>query len=118
MRPGTFEMIIGAKRDPHFGPVVMVGHGGIFVEIMEKISLRLAPVTSAEVDQMIDELPGSKAFHGVRGLPPMNLEALKDAIIRVSWLMSAFPEIDQLDINPFIVSDSQAYALDARIFLK
>jgi acetyltransferase len=118
MRPGAFEMIIGAKRDPQFGPVVMLGHGGIFVEILAKVCLRLAPVSPGEVDRMIEELPGAEAFHGVRGFPPVNIRALKDAVLRVSWLMTNFEEIDQIDINPFVVSDSQAYALDARIIMK
>ncbi len=117
-RPGTFELIVGAKRDPHFGPVVMVGHGGIFVEVMAKVSLRLAPMTLGDVDRMIEELPGARVFQGVRGLPAINLGPLKEAIVRIAWLMTNFPEIDQLDINPFVVSDSEAYALDARIFLR
>lgn len=116
-RPGTFELIVGAKRDPHFGPVVMVGQGGIFVEVMSKVSVRLAPMTIGDVDRMIEELPGAKVFQGVRGLPATNLAPLKEAIVRIAWLMTNFPEIDQLDINPFLVSDSEAYALDARIFL-
>ena len=81
--PGQYELIIGGKRDPHFGPVVLVGHGGIFVEVFGKTSLRMAPLSLREVEEMIDEMPGSEILGGVRGRPPVDREALKDAILRV-----------------------------------
>ncbi len=115
--PGSFEMIIGAKRDPQFGPVVMLGHGGIFVEVIGKTSLRIAPLPLAEIELMIDELPGSELLKGVRGLPPADREALVDAINRVGHLMVEHPEISSIDINPILVSASGAVALDTRLFL-
>lgn len=116
--PGDLELIVGGKRDPHFGPVVLVGHGGIMVEVLARMSLRTAPLPEAEIEEMIEELPGSEILGGVRGLPPVDRDALKDAIARVAWLMLNFPEIDSIDINPVLVSPSGARALDARIFLK
>ncbi|HTY24737.1 MAG TPA: acetate--CoA ligase family protein [Desulfomonilaceae bacterium] len=116
--PGDVELIIGGKRDPHFGPVVLLGHGGTLVEVLARTSLRTAPLAPAEIDEMIEELPGSEILSGVRGLPAVDKEALKDAIARVAHLMVNFPQIESIDINPLLVSSSGARALDARIFLK
>lgn len=116
--PGALELIVGGMRDPHFGPMVLLGHGGIFVEILGKTSLRMAPVLPDEVEEMIEELPGSEIFKGVRGRPPIDRESLKNAVLAVADLMVRFPEIDQIDINPIIVSSKGAQAVDARIFLR
>ncbi len=116
--PGAYELIIGGKRDPHFGPMVLLGHGGIFVEIFGKAALRMAPLSHAEIEEMIEELPGSEILKGVRGMHPVDIEALKDAILRVAELMVNFPEIGQIDLNPIVVSSTGAQALDARIFLE
>ena len=115
--PGSLELIVGGKRDPNFGPVVLLGHGGIFVEAFGQTSLRTAPLSTGEIDEMIEELPGSEIFKGLRGQPPIDKEALKDAILRVAHLMVHFPEIDSIDINPLLVSSSGVQAIDARIFL-
>lgn len=115
---GQYELIVGGKRDPHFGPVVLVGHGGIFVEVFGKTSLRMAPLSLREVEEMIDEMPGSEILGGVRGRPPVDREALNDAILRVAHLMVRFPEIDQIDVNPIICSSDGAIAVDARVFLR
>lgn len=114
---GSFELIVGGKRDPHFGPVVLLGHGGIFVEIFGKTSLRIAPLSGKEIEKMIEALPGSEILKGLRGMPPVDHEALKDAIGRVAHLMVEFPEIGSIDINPILASDSGALCLDARIVL-
>jgi len=116
--PGRYELIIGGKRDPQFGPVVLVGYGGIFVEVFGKTSLRMAPVSLREVEEMIDEMPGSEILRGLRGRPAIDREALKDAILRVAHLMVRFPEIDQIDVNPIICSSAGAVAVDARVFLR
>lgn len=115
--PGACELIIGGKRDPHFGPMVLLGHGGIFVEILGKATLRMAPLSHAEIEEMIKELPGSEILNGVRGMLPVDMEALKDAVLRVAELMVNFPEIGQMDVNPVVVSNSGVQALDARIYL-
>ncbi|MFH1117825.1 MAG: acetate--CoA ligase family protein [Pseudomonadota bacterium] len=116
--PGAYELIIGGKRDPHFGPMVLLGHGGIFVEVFGKATLRMAPLSHAEIEEMIRELPGSEILSGVRGMPPVDMEALKDAILRVAELMVDFPEISRIDVNPIVVSNTGAIAVDARIFLE
>lgn len=116
-KPISYELIIGGKRDPQFGPIILLGHGGVFVEVFGKTAIRMAALTIAEIDEMIDELPGSDIFRGVRNMPPIARDELKDAVLRISWLMRTFPEIDQIDVNPVIVSDRAATAVDARIFL-
>lgn len=115
--PGSYELIVGGKRDLQFGPMVLVGHGGIFVEVFGKACLRMAPLSMGEIDEMIDELPGSEVLKGIRGLPPVDRAALQDAILRVARLMVDFPEIDQIDVNPVIVSNAGALAVDARIVI-
>jgi acetate---CoA ligase (ADP-forming) len=116
-KPGALELIVGAKRDPQFGPIVLLGHGGVLVEVLGKTSLRMAPLSEAEVDEMMEDLPGSDIFKGVRGMLPTDRKALKDAILRVAHLMVRFPQIDSLDINPILASPTGVRALDARIFL-
>jgi len=116
--PGAFELIIGGKRDPQFGPMVLLGHGGILVEVFAKTSLRMAPLSPGEADEMITELPGSEVLQGVRGRPAIDREALKDTILKVAHLMTRFPQIESIDINPILATSSGAIALDARIFLK
>ncbi|MGC8657751.1 MAG: acetate--CoA ligase family protein [Desulfomonilaceae bacterium] len=115
---GTYELIVGGKRDPDFGPLVLVGYGGVLVEVFSKVSLRMVPVSDREIDEMIDELPGSEIFKGVRGRAPIDRASLRKAISAVSCLMSEFTQIDQIDINPIWVSSTGSLALDARIFLK
>ncbi len=116
-RPGSYELIIGGKRDPQFGPVVMVGYGGIFVEFFGKIALRMAPLSRDEIDGMIDELPGAEILKGVRGRPAVDRNALIEAILGVAYLMVNFPEIREIDVNPIICSPSGAMAVDARVVL-
>jgi acyl-CoA synthetase (NDP forming) len=116
--PGTYELIVGGKRDAQFGPLVLVGYGGVLVEVFAKASLRMAPLSDREVDEMIDELPGSEIFRGVRGRDPIDRESLRRTISTVASLMAEFPSIDQIDVNPVWVSRSGAIALDARIFVK
>lgn len=116
--PGAVELIVGAKRDPQFGTVVMLGHGGIFTEIFGKTSVRVAPFSSFEINEMIESLPGSEILSGARNRPAVDKKALVEVIGRVGWLMEVFQEIDQIDLNPVQVSSSGALALDARIYLK
>lgn len=115
---GGLELIVGAKRDAQFGPVVMLGHGGIFAEILGKTSIRLAPLTSNEIDRMIETLPGSEILAGVRNRPGIDKGALRDVIARVAWLIETFDEIDQIDLNPVSVCFNGAVVLDARLYLR
>ena len=120
MMTGGRELILGGRQDRQFGPVVLVGLGGIFVEIFEQASLRIAPVTRSEALEMIEQLAGSQILMGARGDRPYDIEAIVDAILRLSQLLVDFPEILELDINPLRVrhEGQGCTALDARIILQ
>jgi acyl-CoA synthetase (NDP forming) len=115
MIPSGKEVILGAKRDPSFGPVVLFGLGGIYAEILRESSLRVAPITRSEAKEMILETKASRILSGLRGEPPLDISALTDSLLRLSQLMIDFPEIEGIDINPIKVLEKGAVALDARI---
>jgi len=119
MVTGGQELILGGRQDPNFGPVVLIGLGGIFVEVLEEVSLRVAPITYQEAREMIDELRGAPILKGARGHKPSDLQAVSDALMRLSQLLIDFPEIRELDINPLRVfqENNGCRALDARIML-
>lgn len=118
MLTGGREVIIGGRRDPAFGPVVMFGLGGIYVEILEDVVFRLAPLRERDARQMMNDLRGSHLLRGVRGEPPVNSEAIVDALLSMSNLLIACPEIVEIDINPFLVLQEGAAAIDARAIVK
>lgn len=97
------EVIIGATRDPLFGPLCMFGLGGIFVETLKDVTFRLAPMWELSAENMIRSIKAYKVLKGLRGNPPSDIEAVKDCILRLSQLVSDHPEISELDINPLIV---------------
>lgn len=111
------EIIIGAKRDPVFGPAVLVGLGGILVEAMQDVSIRLAPVDENTANEMIDQLRGARILGPSRGMKIANRQAVIQCLLKVSQLMHHFSEILEMDINPMILSDdgNVALALDARV---
>jgi len=111
------EVIVGIFRDVAFGPVVMVGLGGIFVETLQDMTFRLAPTTPTEALQMLDEIRGGALLRGVRGLPVADRQALATVIVKVSQLAADFPEISEFDLNPVMVGPSGAMAVDARLIL-
>lgn len=119
MVTGGREVIIGGRQDPQFGPVVLVGMGGVFVEILDKVSVRVSPITRAQAREMIVELPGSGILTGARGTPPSDIDSVADAILRLAQLLHDFPQIKEVDINPLIVFHGQqgCRALDARMVL-
>ena len=117
MVTGGNEVIVGMIRDPAFGPVVMFGLGGIFVETLQDTTFRLAPTTPGEALRMLDDIRGAALLRGVRGLPAANREALVDLIVRVSQLAADFPEISEIDLNPVMASANGAIAVDARFVL-
>jgi acyl-CoA synthetase (NDP forming) len=120
MVTGGQELILGGRQDPNFGPVVLIGLGGIFVEVLEEVSLRVAPITHREAREMIDELRGAPILKGARGHKPSDIQAVSEALLRLSQLLIDFPEIRELDINPLRVfqEDNGCRALDARIMLR
>ena len=111
------EVILGAKRDLSFGPVVLFGLGGIYVEVFKETSLRVAPINRSEAEEMISELKTSSILKGVRGERPVDRDALIESLLRLSQLMMDFPEIEGVDINPVKVLERGAIAVDARIVL-
>jgi acetyltransferase len=120
MVTGGQELILGGRQDPNFGPVVLIGLGGIFVEVFEEVSLRVAPITRKEAFEMIDELRGAPILKGARGHKPSDIGAVSEAILRLSQLLIDFPEIRELDINPLRVfqENNGCRALDARIMIQ
>jgi acetyltransferase len=119
MVPKGREVILGMTRDPQFGPMLMFGLGGIFVEVMKDVTFHLAPITSDEAMQMLMGTRSYKLLEGVRGQAGVNLAAIGEALQRISQLVTDFPQIMELDINPFIVGGigEESVAADARIQL-
>ena len=118
MISGGKEVILGAKRDSSFGPVILFGLGGIYVEVLKETSLRVAPINQSEAEEMISELKTTAILKGVRGERPLDIEALVENLLRLSQLMIDFPEIEGIDINPVIVMEKGTVAVDARLLLK
>ena len=98
-----YEVFVGAKQDPVFGPVILAGLGGIYVEVLGDVTLRVAPVSAVEARKMFDEIRGSQLLKGVRGQPPGDLEALIHLVQRISQLVCDLPQIKELDLNPIKV---------------
>ncbi|HMP83719.1 MAG TPA: acetate--CoA ligase family protein [Verrucomicrobiota bacterium] len=113
------EVILGMTRDPQFGPMLMFGLGGIFVEVMKDVTFHLAPITAEEAMQMLKGTRSYALLQGARGQSPVDLDAIAGALQRISQLATDYPEIKELDINPFIVGPVgvQAYVADARMTL-
>ncbi|WP_027717033.1 acetate--CoA ligase family protein [Desulfovirgula thermocuniculi] len=117
MAPPGREVIVGVTGDPHFGPVIMAGLGGVLAEILEDVSFRLLPVAREEAVRMLRSLRGYRLLAGYRGVPPADIEALADLLVKVSGLMEAHPEIGELDLNPVLVYERGLVVADARLVL-
>lgn len=115
MITGGQEVIIGAVTDPSFGKLVAFGLGGVLVEVLKDITFRMAPATNEDALSMLDGIAAAEVLKGVRGADPANREALAGMIERVSQLVSDFPEISELDLNPVFASKDGAIAADVRI---
>jgi acetate---CoA ligase (ADP-forming) len=113
--PGV-EAIIGVTRDPNFGPVLMFGLGGIFVEVLKDVTFRVLPVTPQDIDEMIGEIKGYPLLKGYRG-QAVDIDALKALLLRISELVLTFPEIRELDLNPVFLYPQGNMAVDARMFV-
>jgi acyl-CoA synthetase (NDP forming) len=111
------EMLVGAVHQGAFGHAVMCASGGILVELLHDVALRLAPVTSGAVASMLHELRGTRLLHGFRGATLLDEAALAETVLRVSELVALCPEIVELDLNPVIVTADGAIVVDARIRL-
>jgi acetyltransferase len=111
------ETIVGANRDPQFGPLVLFGLGGVFVEVFEDTAVRLAPVTEMEAQEMVEEIQASPLLRGVRGQDPVDQSAIVDVIGRLSQLVTDFPAILELDVNPLVVTSKGVTAVDFRLLV-
>nr|WP_272904875.1 acetate--CoA ligase [Halobacterium sp. TGN-42-S1] len=109
------ETILGMNRDPQFGPLLLFGLGGIFVEILEDTSVRVAPVSDREAGEMIDDLDSAPLLRGARGRDPADEAAITESIQRLSQLVTDFPAILELDVNPLLATGDGATALDVRL---
>jgi acetyl-CoA synthetase (ADP-forming) len=112
------EVIVGSKMDEQFGPVIMFGVGGIFVEVIKDISFRIIPIERKDAVQMIKEIKAYKILEGVRGQKPINFQALEDCLMNVSKMVWEEKNIRELDINPLFVDEKNIKAGDARIVVE
>lgn len=117
MASGGLEIILGGKRDRAFGPVTMLGLGGIFVEAFDDIAFRVAPISRADAQAMVEEIRGKRLLEGIRGKPPLDREALIKALISISSMLTENPSIAEIDVNPLLVLEKGALALDARVLV-
>ncbi len=117
MAPPGLEAIIGVSKDPTFGPALMFGLGGVFVEVLKDVSFRILPVTETDIDAMIGEIQGYTLLAGYRGTS-IDLPALKQLLHKISGLVTRHPEIKEIDLNPVFLYDEGNTVVDARIFLE
>jgi acyl-CoA synthetase (NDP forming) len=117
MAAGGLEVIVGAQRDPQFGPLVMFGLGGVTVEVLKDVAFRLAPLSKGDAREMVMETAAGKLLAGVRGQPPRDIDAVVQAIRGVAQLMIDLPQVAEVDLNPLIVGQAGdgAWAVDVRI---
>jgi len=115
-RPGV-EVIMGMTKDPQFGPVLMFGLGGVFVEVLKDVAFRIVPLEPRDARQMIRDIQGFPVLEGFRGQEPADLAALEDMLMRLSAFVEEHPEIQELDLNPIFAYKDGALAVDARIVL-
>jgi acyl-CoA synthetase (NDP forming) len=118
MMPPSTELIVGGIRDKQFGPAVMFGIGGIFAEVYDDVSFRVAPIDTTDALSLIRGLRGSKILSGFRGKPPADLDAIVGVLIGVSKLMIEHDTIEQLDLNPIIAYSDGLCAVDCRIIIR
>lgn len=111
------EVVVGMKRDLTFGPVLMFGLGGIFVEVLEDVAFRVAPIDKKEALKMMKEIKGFKVLRGFRGKEKANIEKIAEIIVKISKLSSKEENIREIDLNPVIVNTKQAFVVDPRFII-
>ena len=116
-KPGV-EVIMGMSKDAQFGPVLMFGLGGIFVEVLKDVSFRIIPIAKRDARQMIEEIKGYPILQGYRGQEPVNIPVLEDMLLKLSDFIEQTPEIKELDLNPIFAYADGAAVADARIILE
>jgi len=115
--PAGVELIVGAQRDPHYGPLILVGLGGLLAEVLDDVSVRLAPVTTDEARAMLGELRGAAVLRASRGRPAVDLDAVAELIVALGRALDGRPEWHAVDLNPVIAGPNGALAVDALIVL-
>ena len=115
-RPGL-EVIVGTATDPQFGPVIMFGLGGVWVEVLKDVSFKLAPLTKDDARAAIGEIRAARLLEGFRGSEPVDKAALEDILLKVSEFVAATPEVLEMDLNPVFAYPDGAVAVDARVIL-
>jgi 3-hydroxypropionyl-CoA synthetase (ADP-forming) len=116
---GGVELIVGLQNDPQFGPVIMAGIGGIYTEVFRDVSFRVLPITKEDAISMIDDLKGNKILKGFRGMPPVNLNMLAEALVNIGKFGTEMaPYYESIDFNPIIFYDNEYVVVDAKILLR
>jgi acyl-CoA synthetase (NDP forming) len=118
MLKGGKEVILGVTYDRTFGHMIMFGLGGIYVEVLKDVAFRIVPVTRQNAVALVNEIKTIGLLRGARGEPPADINAIVSSIVNLSCLVSDFPEIQELDVNPLMAMEKGAMALDARIIFK
>jgi acetyl-CoA synthetase (ADP-forming) len=118
MAPISTEVIIGSIKDPQFGPTIMFGLGGTFVEVMKDVSFRIAPISKEDAQEMITEIKAYPILKGYRGQSPRDVDAIIEILLNTSRLVMDNQEIKELDLNPVMVYSKGAKTVDARIILE
>lgn len=115
--PGGTEVILGMSRDPQFGPVLMFGLGGVFVEVFKDVSFKLLPISEEDALEMINEIKGKAILYGTRGQKPKDVSGIAKALVNLSRLVAENPEVNEIDLNPTVVFEDKVVVLDARVLI-
>jgi acetyl-CoA synthetase (ADP-forming) len=118
MIEGGVELVAGVTRDKQFGPVLMFGLGGVFIEFMKDVSFKLIPLRKKDAKKMIGEIKSKEILNGARGFPKVNILNLEKILLDLSKFVEANPEIEEVDLNPIIANEKTIIAVDARIVLR
>ena len=113
--PGGRELIVGAKAEPGLGHLIMFGMGGIFVEVFKDVIFKIAPVTNVEAGEMLSSIKAAPLIEGIRGKKGINKNSIIEIIQRISQLVTDFPIIQEMDLNPIIAFEDSNFVVDARI---
>lgn len=112
------ELIVGTVKDPLFGNLIMFGIGGVLVELYRDVSFRLIPVKRVDILEMLEEIKAKEILNGYRNSPPVNREELIEIMLKISDLVENVPEIESMEVNPFIITNRGLVAIDARVILR
>jgi acyl-CoA synthetase (NDP forming) len=117
MAKSGIEVIMGMIKDPSFGPVIMFGLGGVFVEVLKDVAFRIVPIEESDAEDMINEIKGKKLLEGYRGQDPADVACLQQMLLKLSDFVNTTPEIEEIDMNPVFSYKDGAVVVDARIIL-